>query len=114
MDGDVGVIVATPALGMGIDKADVRFVVHYDVPESIDAYYQEAGRAGRDGQPALALLLWRPEGLRPRQVFAHPGQLDPEEVERVAIVLRAAEDPVPLADLREALDMRDTRLGQVV
>ncbi|MFA6334267.1 MAG: ATP-dependent DNA helicase RecQ [Bacteroidales bacterium] len=62
--GNTRVIVATNAFGMGIDKSDVRFVCHYDLPESIEAYFQEAGRAGRDEKRAYAILLWNKSDIR--------------------------------------------------
>jgi ATP-dependent DNA helicase RecQ len=103
MAGELDVVIATSAFGMGIDKPDVRFVVHAQVPESPDTYYQEVGRAGRDGEPATGTLLYRPEDLSLGRFFSGgvPRQED------VAAVVRAVGEVGP--DRREVA--RRTELG---
>ena len=93
LDGDLDVVAATTAFGMGIDKPDVRFVLHADVPESLDSYYQQFGRAGRDGQHATAVLHYRSEDLGLRRFFAAHAP-DEASLRVVLAVLAAAPGPL--------------------
>jgi ATP-dependent DNA helicase RecQ len=114
MSGQAEVIVATNAFGMGVDKADVRFVYHYDVSDSLDSYYQEIGRAGRDGEKAEAVLFFREEDLGVQKFRAGEGKLEPEQIEQVAHVISDRQGPVEPAEIVDETDLSERKLATVI
>jgi ATP-dependent DNA helicase RecQ len=111
--GGLDTVVATSAFGMGIDKPDVRYVVHAAIPESLDSYYQAIGRAGRDGNPADVMLFYRQEDLALPRFFA--GGL-PDEASLLAVVrvLHEHAGPMPPAELAEGTGLSPTKLTRLV
>jgi ATP-dependent DNA helicase RecQ len=110
--GDLDVVVATSAFGMGIDKADVRFVLHAEVPESPDTYYQEVGRAGRDGIDARGVLFYRPEDHALGRFFSG-GVPDLGDVSTVLGATHGEDDPVR-ADLARRTGLSAHKVGRIL
>ena len=111
LDDKINIMVATSAFGMGIDKPNIRWVAHVALPDSPDSYFQEIGRAGRDGEPGRALLLWRAEDEAIQRFFTG-GAPDLKEIRDLAAALR--EGPQNKTALKERTGMGPRKLGAML
>ncbi len=110
MQNEFRAIAATNALGMGIDKPDIRLIVHFDIPGSITAYYQEVGRAGRDGLAARGILLFDPSDRDVQEYFIHSAVPDEDDFNKV---LEAA-DGIGLIAIKQKTGLHPTRVNVVL
>ena len=114
MDGRINLMVATSAFGMGVDKPDVRFVLHYDVPDSLDNYYQQIGRAGRDGEPAAALLLHHDADLGLQKTLSAPARLDAGQIADIVETVRGDGTSIDHQTLADETEVPEGKLERTL